>query len=101
MIKREVRLSGRIAYIVNGKFNNNDAVLKLSWTLNGRLPENAIYDVLNDKGIKRIPKMFSRGLLFEDFEGYRLEYMVMEKCGMTLFEALNNLYSKNPEHIKW
>ncbi|KAJ2845173.1 hypothetical protein J3B02_004751, partial [Coemansia erecta] len=40
-----------------------------------------------------------RGLLFEDFEGYRLEYMVMEKCGMTLFEALNNLYSKNPELI--
>ncbi|KAJ2596348.1 hypothetical protein H4R99_004959 [Coemansia sp. RSA 1722] len=90
-ISARVPLTGRVAYIVKGKFNGKDAVLKLSWTATTRLPENAIYEILERNGIKGIPKLFKNGLLVEDFYGYRLEFIIMEDCGPTFSNALKQL----------
>ncbi|KAJ2861048.1 hypothetical protein FB639_005551, partial [Coemansia asiatica] len=73
-------LYGRIAYIAKGKFNGKAAVLKLLWTSVDRLPENAVYEMLLREYIEGIPRMFRRGLLIEDFGGFRLEFMIMENC---------------------
>ncbi|KAJ2842312.1 hypothetical protein J3B02_005618, partial [Coemansia erecta] len=63
-------------------------VLKLSWTSVDRLPENAAYEILLRDEVKGIPKMLRRGLLIEDFGGFRLEFMIMEDCGDSLSKAL-------------
>ncbi|KAJ2591998.1 hypothetical protein H4R99_006555 [Coemansia sp. RSA 1722] len=86
-----IRSRGIVAYIVKEKFNGKDAVLKLSWTATTRLPENAIYEILERNGIKGIPKLFKNGLLVEDFYGYRLEFIIMEDCDPTFSNALKQL----------
>ncbi|KAJ2703722.1 hypothetical protein FB645_003794 [Coemansia sp. IMI 203386] len=90
-----VPLTGRVAYIVKEKFNGKDAVLKLSWTATTRLPENAIYEILERNGVKGIPKLFKNGLLVEDFYGYRLEFTIMEDCGPTSSNALKQLNTRS------
>ncbi|KAJ1813597.1 hypothetical protein LPJ56_003350 [Coemansia sp. RSA 2599] len=55
------------------------------------MPKNAIYDILLDGKVQGIPQLFSHGLLIEDFWGYRLEYIVMEDCGVPLSKALETL----------
>ncbi|KAJ1645719.1 hypothetical protein LPJ64_002736, partial [Coemansia asiatica] len=92
IVDREVSLYGRVAYIATGKFDGEAAVLKLSWTSVDRLPENAAYEILLRDGIEGIPKMFRRGLLIEDFGGFRLEFVIMEDCGDSLCEALPTIY---------
>ncbi|KAJ2544200.1 hypothetical protein GGF49_001438 [Coemansia sp. RSA 1853] len=57
------------------------AVLKYSWTPVDRLPEGAIYKVLELHKISCLPKIYSSGILVKDFLGYRLEYLLMEDCG--------------------
>ncbi|KAJ1643498.1 Mitogen-activated protein kinase 12 [Coemansia asiatica] len=89
IVDREVSLHGRIAYIVKGKFGGKAAVLKLSWTSVDRLAENAVYEILLRDNIKGIPEMFRRGLLIEDFGGFRLEFIIMENCGDSLSKALS------------
>ncbi|KAJ2718069.1 hypothetical protein GGI07_005891, partial [Coemansia sp. Benny D115] len=57
------------------------AVLKLAWTPVDRIPEGAVYDVLRHNGVQGVPEIYTRGLLVEDLEGYRLEFIIMENCG--------------------
>ncbi|KAJ1811998.1 hypothetical protein LPJ75_003874, partial [Coemansia sp. RSA 2598] len=91
LFKREVGLHGRIAYVAKVTWDNQSAVLKLAWSATDRMPENAIYDILLESEVQRIPQLFSRGLLIEDFRGYRLEYIAMEDCGVPFSEALGML----------
>ncbi|KAJ2591229.1 hypothetical protein H4R99_006833, partial [Coemansia sp. RSA 1722] len=93
MLERDVSLQGRIACIVNGQLEGRMVVLKLSWTAENRLPENALYDILLRNQIKGVPEMRSRGLICRGFHGYRLEYMVMDNCGVSLSKALENIHS--------
>ncbi|KAJ1805955.1 hypothetical protein LPJ75_005174, partial [Coemansia sp. RSA 2598] len=97
LFKREVGLHGRIAYVAKVTCDNQIFVLKLAWTATDRIPENAIYDILLNSEVQGIPQLFSRGLLIEDFWGYRLEYIVMEDCGVPLSEALKTLRPRGEE----
>ncbi|KAJ1812711.1 hypothetical protein LPJ56_005403 [Coemansia sp. RSA 2599] len=90
-IEREVGLHGRIAYIVKVDWSGLEAILKLTWSATNRMPENAIYDILASSGVQRIPRVHSCGLLIKDFRGYRLDYLVMEDCGVPLSKALETL----------
>ncbi|KAJ1820237.1 hypothetical protein LPJ56_002249 [Coemansia sp. RSA 2599] len=91
LIEREVGLHGRIAYIVKVDWSGLEAILKLTWSATNRMPENAIYDILASSGVQRIPRAHSCGLLIENFRGYRLDYLVMEDCGVPLSKALETL----------
>ncbi|KAJ1803772.1 hypothetical protein LPJ56_006878, partial [Coemansia sp. RSA 2599] len=97
LFKREVGLHGRIAYVAKVTWDNQSAVLKLAWSATDRIPENAIYDILLKSEVQGIPQLFSRGLLIEGFRGYRLEYIVMEDCGVPLLEALKTLRPRGEE----
>ncbi|KAJ2032082.1 hypothetical protein IWW57_000396, partial [Coemansia sp. S610] len=80
-IARPVSIVGRCSYLFNAKYGGESAVLKLTWTRTGRLPEGAVYRVLEHHGVSNIPKIFKSGVIVKDFAGYRLEFLVMEHCG--------------------
>ncbi|KAJ2536210.1 hypothetical protein IWW43_001027 [Coemansia sp. RSA 1935] len=60
------------------------AVLKYSWTPVDRLPEGAVYKVLESQNVSCLPNIYSSGILVKDVFGYRLEYLLMEDCGETI-----------------
>ncbi|KAJ2551438.1 hypothetical protein IWW35_002813 [Coemansia sp. RSA 1878] len=60
------------------------AVLKYSWTPVDRLPEGAVYKVLESQNVSCLPNIYSSGILVKNFFGYRLEYLLMEDCGETI-----------------
>ncbi|KAJ2425851.1 hypothetical protein GGF41_002268, partial [Coemansia sp. RSA 2531] len=71
-----------------------DVVLKISSTPMNRLPEGAIYEVLATKDddsnprVSGIPRVYSSGILANNIDGYRVEYVLMEDGGTTV---VNNL----------
>ncbi|KAJ1888741.1 hypothetical protein LPJ66_008411, partial [Kickxella alabastrina] len=79
---------GRHVHLLKGTYKRCDAVLKLSWTPVNRLPEGAAYAILNKRPVECIPKIFSKGLLISDLNGYRLEFVLMEYCGQSMAEYL-------------
>ncbi|KAJ1889697.1 hypothetical protein LPJ66_007893 [Kickxella alabastrina] len=88
-IARYSYMVGRHVNLFRGKFNGeHDAVLKLSWTPGNRLPEGAAYAILNKRPVECIPKIFSKGLLISNLNGYRLEFVLMEYCGKSMAEYL-------------
>ncbi|KAJ2536039.1 hypothetical protein EV175_006846, partial [Coemansia sp. RSA 1933] len=84
-ICQQVHVYRRVAYISNTTFEGKRAVLKLSWTPVSRLPEGAVYDVLRLYGVEGVPEVYSRGIICAEFMGYRLEYLIMEHCGDSLY----------------
>ncbi|KAJ1931654.1 hypothetical protein GGF37_007319, partial [Kickxella alabastrina] len=90
-IARYSYMVGRHVHLFRGKFNRlHDAVLKLSWTPVNRLPEGAVYAILNKRPVECIPKIFSSGLLIDNLNGYRLEFVLMEYCGQSIAEYLKD-----------
>ncbi|KAJ2447953.1 hypothetical protein GGF42_005284 [Coemansia sp. RSA 2424] len=76
-----MRIVGRCTYILDVKYKGRAAILKLSWSRTNRLPEGAVYSVLAKHGVSNIPEIFASGVLVEDFDDYRLEFLLMERCG--------------------
>ncbi|KAJ2079914.1 hypothetical protein H4R24_003443 [Coemansia sp. RSA 988] len=82
-------------------------VLKLSWTPVDRLPEGAVYDLLANIDLENIPKIYDRGLLKDNFFGHRLEYLVIEHCGIPIdkyFEEIrqqDNSSTRAEEETGW
>ncbi|KAJ2746892.1 hypothetical protein GGI20_000971 [Coemansia sp. BCRC 34301] len=90
LISRPVRITGRCTYLFNAKYNGEEAILKFSWTPTNRLPEGAIYQVLEKHGISNIPEILASGILIRDLFGYRLEFLVMEHCGTSIVSHFQN-----------
>ncbi|KAJ2495474.1 hypothetical protein GGH96_006374 [Coemansia sp. RSA 1972] len=67
-------------------------VLKFSWTPVDRLPEGAVYKVLESHNVSCLPKLYSSGILVKNFFGYRLEYILMEDCG----ESVESRFAQIP-----
>ncbi|KAJ2059811.1 hypothetical protein GGI17_004149 [Coemansia sp. S146] len=80
-IRRPVHITGRCTHLFNAKYGGEKVVLKLTWTRTDRLPEGAVYRVLEAHGVSNIPKIHKSGVIIKDFDGYRLEFLVMEHCG--------------------
>ncbi|KAJ1855180.1 hypothetical protein LPJ76_003499, partial [Coemansia sp. RSA 638] len=80
-IARDVPLIRRTAYLIKATYCNKPVVLKYSWTPVDRLPEGAVYRVLELHEVSCLPKIYSSGILVKNFFGYRLEYLLMEDCG--------------------
>ncbi|KAJ2744165.1 hypothetical protein GGI20_003203, partial [Coemansia sp. BCRC 34301] len=92
-IGRPARITGRCAYLFNAQYNGEPAILKLSWTRTDRLPEGAVYSVLEKHGVSNIPKIFASGILIENFDDYRLEFLVMEYCGTSIVDYLQSMHN--------
>ncbi|KAJ2692014.1 Suppressor of Sensor Kinase (SLN1), partial [Coemansia sp. IMI 209128] len=87
-IERFVHPRGRLAHVFRTTFRKQKAILKLSWTPVGRMPEGAVYELLENANVKGMPRVFGRGLVCTSLFGYRLEYLVLEDCGSTIHEYL-------------
>ncbi|KAJ2909473.1 hypothetical protein GGI21_001849 [Coemansia aciculifera] len=90
-IERKVHITGRCTYLFSVRHGANDAILKLSWIRTNRLPEGAVYAVLCDGGVPNIPEIFESGILVDDFCGFRLEYLVMESCGASIVDYIQDM----------
>ncbi|KAJ2756237.1 hypothetical protein GGI19_001016 [Coemansia pectinata] len=96
-IEQRMPLTGRCAHLYRVRYDNKDAILKLSWTRTNRLPEGAVYEVLGTKQadgnpyVSGIPQVYRSGILVEDFNGYRLEYLLIEDCGVTIGKYFEEL----------
>ncbi|KAJ2749605.1 hypothetical protein GGI19_005574 [Coemansia pectinata] len=87
-IARFIHPRGRLAHVFRSKYKGMDAILKLSWTPVDRMPEGAVYEILEQADVKGVPKLHAHGLLKGDFFGYRLEYLILEDCGSSIEDHL-------------
>ncbi|KAJ2654111.1 hypothetical protein IW148_006435 [Coemansia sp. RSA 1199] len=91
-IARDVPLIRRTAYLIKATYRNMPVVLKYSWTPVDRLPEGAVYRVLELHEVSCLPKIYSSGILVKNFFGYRLEYLLMDDCG----ESVESHFFRTP-----
>ncbi|KAJ1851226.1 hypothetical protein LPJ76_006187, partial [Coemansia sp. RSA 638] len=87
-IERSVNLCGRFAHVFRVEKNDRDFILKLAWTPLKQLPEPAVYDALKAANIPNIPSIIDSGIIIENSFGYRVEYLLIEDCGISLTKYL-------------
>ncbi|KAJ2819839.1 hypothetical protein GGI24_004665 [Coemansia furcata] len=87
-IKRFVHPRGRLAHVFRTSFRGETAVLKLSWTPVDRMPEGAVYELLKKAGVGGVPAVRDYGLVLTNLFDYRLEYLVLEDCGLSIEDYL-------------
>ncbi|KAJ2734752.1 hypothetical protein IW152_002075 [Coemansia sp. BCRC 34962] len=91
-----VRLGLRKLWFL-ARYDNKDVILKISSTPTNRFPEGALYDVLATKDandnllVSGIPHVYMSGILANDVDGYRVEFLLMEDCGKTIVEFFADL----------
>ncbi|KAJ2161719.1 hypothetical protein GGF46_001223, partial [Coemansia sp. RSA 552] len=98
-IQRGIPLVRRAAYLFNTVHKKRPAILKLSWTPVSRMPEGAVYDVLERGCVDGIPKILRKGIIVPDSWGYRLEYLLMEDCGESIGEYVKNVKPGNLDRL--
>ncbi|KAJ2055630.1 hypothetical protein GGI17_006587, partial [Coemansia sp. S146] len=74
-VERFISPRNRIAQVFDTLYLKTSTFLKLSGTPVDRMPEGAIYEILEKARVKGVPKLHAQGLLKENFFGYRLEYL--------------------------
>ncbi|KAJ2733699.1 hypothetical protein IW152_002882 [Coemansia sp. BCRC 34962] len=92
-IDRKVHITGRRTYLFHASYEGNDAIFKMTWLPKDRLPEGAVYRVLEDASVPNTPTVYASGVLVDDFRGYRLEYLVVEHCGTPIVDFLQAIRS--------
>ncbi|KAJ2664551.1 hypothetical protein IWW48_000804 [Coemansia sp. RSA 1200] len=85
-IARPVPIIMRTSYMFRITYEGRDAILKLTWTPMTRLPEGAIYQLLESTCEEQIPNVYLSGVIERDSFGYRLEFVIIENCGETIEE---------------
>ncbi|KAJ2357266.1 hypothetical protein GGF43_001563, partial [Coemansia sp. RSA 2618] len=85
-IKRPVKIFRRTSYMFWATLDKQDVVLKLVWTTTYCYPEGAGYKVIEHDCAGLIPLVLKSGVLIPDSFGYRLEFLVIENCGVTIDE---------------
>ncbi|KAJ2846282.1 hypothetical protein IWW36_004424, partial [Coemansia brasiliensis] len=87
-LERTINPRGRFAHVYKLAYCGQPAVLKISWTPTNRLPECAVYDALARAKVDHVPKVFDSGLVCEESFGYRVEFLLIQDCGVSLAEYL-------------
>ncbi|KAJ2611151.1 hypothetical protein H4S08_003291 [Coemansia sp. RSA 1365] len=96
-IERSIKPRGRLAHIYRTTYCGKAAVLKISWTPTNRLPECAVYDVLADANIECSPEVFDSGIICDNSIGYRVEFLIIQDCGIPLADYINHMSSSSIE----
>ncbi|KAJ2876756.1 hypothetical protein FB639_003866, partial [Coemansia asiatica] len=97
-VDRDIRVVGRLCHVYRVTYGYKRAILKLSWAKPDKFPEGAVYETLEQSAMKGIPAVYSSGVLCKEFSGYRLEYLLLEDCGETLWDIIKKLASKKIRH---
>ncbi|KAJ2731374.1 hypothetical protein IW152_004575, partial [Coemansia sp. BCRC 34962] len=74
------------SYLFKTQHHGQPAMLKLVWTPAYRLPEVSMYGWLLSNGCNAVPRVLESSIVASDVFGYRLEYILMEDCGVPLLE---------------
>ncbi|KAJ1901612.1 hypothetical protein LPJ66_000637 [Kickxella alabastrina] len=80
------------------KFGDKKFVLGLSWTPVNCQPEGAVYDVLEAGNISGVPTVYRSGILHSNLFGYRLEFLIMEDCGKSVWSTVESLTMRLIRH---
>ncbi|KAJ1885971.1 hypothetical protein LPJ66_009859 [Kickxella alabastrina] len=91
-VKRTVSPRSRLVYIYRTKYRGKKAYLKLSWLPLKCMPEGAIYDLLVKENVAHIPEVYDSGIIKKDIFGYRLEYLILEDCGIPVSQFVKGLH---------
>ncbi|KAJ2125509.1 hypothetical protein IW147_000861 [Coemansia sp. RSA 720] len=83
-IDRPVKIFGRISYMYRSIFAGRSAILKLTWTPTYCYPEGAGYRMIGEACNGYIPEVYLSGVLVKNSFGYRLEFLVLEDCGISI-----------------
>ncbi|KAJ2036584.1 hypothetical protein H4S04_008750, partial [Coemansia sp. S16] len=94
-IERFIHPRGRLAHVFKTMYRGAAVILKLPWTPVDRLPEGAIYELLEKADVQGVPKVYDSGLLKNNFFGYRLEYLVLEDCGSSIKDYLLSKHAED------
>ncbi|KAJ2750469.1 hypothetical protein GGI19_005091 [Coemansia pectinata] len=110
LLNRTFQITGRCTYLYEATYKGKRAVLKFSSTRTNRLPEGAVYKVLNnykvsradggEKGVPNLPQVFLSGNLVEDFDSFRLEFLVMEHCGTPIVEHIRGMRESKDDSVR-
>ncbi|KAJ2519708.1 hypothetical protein H4217_002503 [Coemansia sp. RSA 1939] len=85
-IARPVPILLRASYMHYVTFKGKAGILKLTWNPVTRLPEGAIYQLLESTCEELIPEVYLSGVIKRNSFGYRLEFVIIENCGETIEE---------------
>ncbi|KAJ2825220.1 hypothetical protein GGI24_003220, partial [Coemansia furcata] len=83
-MERAIHPRHRLAHVYKVIYDGKDAILKLAWTPVNAVPEGAIYELLAKTGVENVPTVYESGVIKRDLFGYRLEYLVLENCGLSI-----------------
>ncbi|KAI9474889.1 hypothetical protein BX667DRAFT_507170 [Coemansia mojavensis] len=87
-IKRPINPRGRLSHVFDTVLGGRKVFLKLSWTPVNRLPESAVYSVLQSANIPYVPTLLDSGIIDKDTFGYRIEYLIIADAGKPLAKHL-------------
>ncbi|KAI9467601.1 hypothetical protein BX667DRAFT_523165 [Coemansia mojavensis] len=87
-IKRPINPRGRLSHVFDTVLGGRKVFLKLSWTPVNRLPESAVYSVLQSANIPYVPTLLDSGIIDKDTFGYRVEYLIIADAGKPLAKHL-------------
>ncbi|KAJ2629314.1 hypothetical protein GGF44_004297, partial [Coemansia sp. RSA 1694] len=85
------------SHIFKTHYHGQPAMLKLVWTPTFRLPEAAMYDWLLSNRCSAVPEVYESSIIASDVFGYRLEYLMMEDCGVPLLEHFTTAYGRDSD----
>ncbi|KAJ2061728.1 hypothetical protein GGI17_002903 [Coemansia sp. S146] len=80
------------SYLFKTQYRGWPAMAKLVWSPTYRLPEAVMYDWLLSDGCSAVPKVYESSIIAGDVFGYRLEFLLIEDCGMPLLEYFKTVY---------
>ncbi|KAJ1855284.1 hypothetical protein LPJ76_003409, partial [Coemansia sp. RSA 638] len=83
-IDRPVKIFRRTSYMYRSKFADRPVILKLTWTPTYCYPEGAGYMMISEACNGYIPEVYLSGVLVKNSFGYRLEFLVLEDCGIPI-----------------
>ncbi|KAJ2498050.1 hypothetical protein GGH96_004641 [Coemansia sp. RSA 1972] len=83
-IDRPVKIFRRTSYMYRSIFAGHSAILKLTWTPTYCYPEGAGYRMISEACNGYIPEVFLSGVLVKNAFKYRLEFLVLEDCGVSI-----------------
>ncbi|KAJ2460585.1 hypothetical protein GGF42_000745 [Coemansia sp. RSA 2424] len=85
------------SHIFKTQYHGQPAMLKLVWTPTFRLPEAAMYDWLLINECSAVPEVYESSIIASDVFGYRLEYLLLEDCGVPLLEHFTTAYVRDSD----
>ncbi|KAJ2819926.1 hypothetical protein GGI24_004639 [Coemansia furcata] len=85
------------SYVFKTQYRRRSAMLKLVWTPTYRLPEAFMYTWLLKHDITAVPRVYESTIIADNIFGYRLEYLLIEDCGVPLLQYFKDTHGNTSD----